>query len=103
MSIVVSDLICMVVADFIFSLSPDLNDVIPDKVVVDILLFATIVISPEVWPCRGGAEYVGPVAAISIEFWTLSLLVSFISLTSDFSIIVSMFPVILPFTSPLIW
>ena len=48
MSIVVSDLMCMVVADFIFSLSPDLNDVMPDKVVVDILLFATIVISPEV-------------------------------------------------------
>ena len=48
MSIVVSDLICIVVADFIFNLSPDLNDVMPDKVVVDILLFATIVISPEV-------------------------------------------------------
>ena len=26
---------CIVVADFKFSLSPDLNDVIPDKVVVD--------------------------------------------------------------------
>ena len=87
-------------ADFTFSLSPDLNDVMPDKVVVDILLFATIVISPEV--PNGASEYVGPVATILIAFCTLKLLVSFISLTSDFSIIVSMFPVILLFTSPLI-
>ena len=91
---------CIVVADFIFNLSPDLNDVIPDKVVVDKLLLATIVISPEV--AYGASEYVGPVAAILIAFCTLKLLVSFISLTSDFSIIVSIFPVILPFTSPLI-
>ena len=43
-------------------------NVMPDRVVVDKLLFATMVISPEIWPWRGGEEYVGPVAAISIEF-----------------------------------
>ena len=53
---------CIVSADFIFNLSPDLNDVMPDVVVVDKLLLATIVISPEVE--NGAVEYVGPVAAI---------------------------------------
>ena len=48
----------------------------PDKVVVDKLLLATIVISPEV--AYGASEYVGPVAAILIAFCTLNLLVSFI-------------------------
>jgi len=57
---------CIVVADFIFNLSPDLNDVMPDVVVVDKLLFATMVISPEV--AYGAWESVGPVAAISIAF-----------------------------------
>ena len=98
MSIVVSDLMCMVVADFIFSLSPDLNVVIPDRVVVDKLLLATTRILPETFP----SWFVGPVAAILISFCTLKLLVSFIILTSDFSIIVSICPVILLFTSPLI-
>jgi len=43
-----------------------LNDVIPDKVVVDKLLLATIVISPEIG--NGIVGYVGPVAVISIAF-----------------------------------
>ena len=77
-----------------------MNDVIPDMVVVDKLLLATIVISPEV--ANGASAYVGPVATTLMAFCTLRLLVSLMILTSDYSITVSTIPVILPFTAPLI-